>query len=196
MKCDVWKPRSDQRWQNELRFSIWRLFEQSSFVIIHLLCYWPPVHNSVLKICPKFQVLRSHFFDVNELLDEHCAKWKYFDSNLYRMRYDVSIKGLRSKNSRTSRLPVIFNLKNPSTTVQCAKKSVAGCEIRRFIYCFFRNLDTYQWLSGYEWLPRVGRLGFNSWWEVESLCSASAILRGTDPVSALTRALFILLHSL
>ena len=140
MKCDVWKPRSDQRWQNELRFSIWRLFEQSSFVIIHLLCYWPPVHNSVLKICPKFQVLRSHFFDVNELLDEHCAKWKYFDSNLYRMRYDVSIKGLRSKNSRTSRLPVIFNLKNPSTTVQYAKKSVAGCEIRRFIYCFFEIL--------------------------------------------------------
>ena len=30
----------------------------------------------------------------------------------------------------------------------------------------------------------------------ETLCSASAILRGTEPVSALIRALFMLLHSL
>ena len=30
----------------------------------------------------------------------------------------------------------------------------------------------------------------------ETLCSASAILRGTEPISALTRALFILLCSL
>ena len=74
MKCDVWKPCSDQRWQDELRFSIWRFFEQSAFVNIHLLCYWPTIHNSISKICPKFQVIISHFFKVNELLDEHWAK--------------------------------------------------------------------------------------------------------------------------
>ena len=74
MKCDVWKPCSDQRWQDELRFSIWRFFEQSAFVNNHLLCYWPTIHNSISKICPKFWVLSSHFFKVDELLDEHWAK--------------------------------------------------------------------------------------------------------------------------
>ena len=61
MKCDVWKPCSDQRWQDELRFSIWRFFEQSSFVNIHLLCYWPTIHNLILKICPKFQLSSCQF---------------------------------------------------------------------------------------------------------------------------------------
>ena len=32
MKCNVWKPCSDQRWQDELQFLIWRFFEQSAFV--------------------------------------------------------------------------------------------------------------------------------------------------------------------
>ena len=71
MKCDVWKPCSDQRWQDELRFLIWRFFEQSAFVNIYLLCYWPTVHNLISKSCPKIQVINSHFFKVNELLNEH-----------------------------------------------------------------------------------------------------------------------------
>ena len=74
MKCDVWKRCSDQRWEDKLRFSIWRFFEQSAFVNIHLLCYWPTIHNSISKSCPKFQVISSHFFEVDELLDEHWAK--------------------------------------------------------------------------------------------------------------------------
>ena len=41
---------------------IWRFFEQSAFVNIHLLCYWPTILNSILKICPKFQVISSDFF--------------------------------------------------------------------------------------------------------------------------------------
>ena len=60
MRC--LKAISNQRWQDKLRFSIWRFFEQSSFVNIHLLCYWPTIHNSISKICPKFQVISSHFF--------------------------------------------------------------------------------------------------------------------------------------
>ena len=103
MKCDVWKPCSDQRWQDDLRFSIWRFFEQSSFVNNHLLCYWPTIYNLISKICPKFQALSSHVFEVDELLDEHWAKlenyakWKYFNSNLFQMRKRVSIKGLRTR---------------------------------------------------------------------------------------------------
>ena len=77
MKWDVWKPCSDQRWQDELWFSIWRFFEQSVFVNIHLLWYWPTIHNSILKICPKFQVISSHSFEVDELLDEQCEVKKF-----------------------------------------------------------------------------------------------------------------------
>ena len=47
------------RWQDELRFSIWRFFEQFFFVNNHLLCNWPTIHNSISKICPKFQVFQS-----------------------------------------------------------------------------------------------------------------------------------------
>ena len=39
-----------------------------------MLCYQPTIHNSISKICPKFQVISSHFFEVNELLDEHWQK--------------------------------------------------------------------------------------------------------------------------
>ena len=74
LKCIVWKPCSDQRWQIELWFPIWRFFELSDLVHNHLLCYWPTIHNSISKICPKFQVISSHFFEVDELLDEHWAK--------------------------------------------------------------------------------------------------------------------------
>ena len=54
------------------------------------------------------------------------------------------------KNSRISCLALIFNLKNPSMTVLYAKKSVAGSEILRLMYCLFRAIDTNQWLSGRE----------------------------------------------
>ena len=52
MKCDVWKlcTSSDQRWQDELRFSISRFLEQFAFVNSHLLCYWPTIHNLISKI--------------------------------------------------------------------------------------------------------------------------------------------------
>ena len=46
-------------------------FWQYAFVNIHLLCYWPTILNLISKICPKFQVISSHFFEVDELLDEH-----------------------------------------------------------------------------------------------------------------------------
>ena len=52
------------------------------------------------------------------------------------------------KNSRISCLALIFNFKNPSTTVLYAKKSVAGGEILRDIYLFFTAIDTNPWLSG------------------------------------------------
>ena len=85
MKCNVWKPCSDQCWQDKLLFSIWRFFEQSSFVNIYLLCCRPTIHNLILKICPKFQVISFHFLGwwaAWWALSKNCVKWKYFNSNL------------------------------------------------------------------------------------------------------------------
>ena len=45
MKCNVWKPCSDQHW-----------------------------HNLILKIVPKFQVISFYISEFNELLHEHWAK--------------------------------------------------------------------------------------------------------------------------
>ena len=56
------------------------------------------------------------------------------------------------KNFRISCLALIFNLNVPTqfprTTVLNEKKLVAGGEIWRVIYNFFRAIDTDQWLSG------------------------------------------------
>ena len=68
------------------------------------------------------------------------------------------------QESRISCLALIFNLKNQSTTVLYAKKSVAGGEIQQVIHRFFRAIDTNRWLSGYYWLRLVAegqRLGFD-----------------------------------
>ena len=65
MKCNVWKLCSDQCWQDKLQFEDLKIFEQSAFVNIYLLCYWPTIHNSISKICPKFQVISSHFFKLS-----------------------------------------------------------------------------------------------------------------------------------
>ena len=49
------------------------------------------------------------------------------------------------KNSRISCLALIFNLNNQRMTVLYAKKSVAGGEIRRVMYRFFRTIDMNEW---------------------------------------------------
>ena len=121
--------------------------------------YWPTSH----------QVIRSHFFEVRRL-DEHWAKILQSE-NISIPIYVECDKMSRSKvcvqefSYFVSGL-LIFNLKNPSTTVLYAKKSVAGGEIWRVIYSLFRAIDTNhsnQWLSGQHWLQRVGRCGFKSW---------------------------------
>ena len=70
MKCDVWKPCSDQRWQDELRLLIWRFI----FVNNHLLCYWPtidfPKRTGVLTL-------------------RNAQEWP-----TQRVRLDLSLKGL------------------------------------------------------------------------------------------------------
>ena len=151
MKCNVWKPCSDQRWQDELRFSIWRFFEQSAFVNNHLLCYWPTIHNSISKICPKFQVLSSHFFEVDELLDEHWAKIVQSE-NISTPIYVECDKMYRSKVCVQE-----FSYFVSGLDIQL-EKSEYDSPVRKKICCRWRNttshipffsaIDTNQCLSG------------------------------------------------
>ena len=151
------------------RFSIWIFLEQCASVNNHLLCYWPTIHNSILKIWPKFQVLSFHFFEVDELLNEPW-KWNYFDSQydkVYRSKVCVQ------EFSDISCLALIFNLSNPRLTILSAKKAVTGCETLWVIYCFFVCIDTNPWLSGYEESQWVWRRGFYSsecWKSLQPLC--------------------------
>ena len=129
MKCNVWKPCSEQPWQDKLHFSIWGFFEQSALVNIHLLCSWPTIYNLISKICPKFQVLNSCIFKIDVLLNEHWAKIVQSENistpiyvecyNIYRWKVFVF------KNSSISCLALIFNLNNQRLTVLYAKK--IGC---------------------------------------------------------------------
>ena len=107
--CDVWESFSDQHWQDMLQFSIWRFFWAiclcKSSSLVSLLCYWQTIHKSILKICPKFEVLSSHFSEVNELFNEHWAKIVPSENistpiyiqcyNMY--QWKVSMKGLLSR---------------------------------------------------------------------------------------------------
>ena len=140
-KCDVWKPCSDQRWQDKLQFSIWRFFELSDLVNNHLLCYWPTIHNSISKICPKFQVPSSHFFEVDELRDEYWEK-NVQSENISTPIYVECYKMYRSKfafkNSGISCLALIFNLESQ----KCGSASDESSTI------FLREIDTNAWLSG------------------------------------------------
>ena len=52
-------------------------------VVIKLLQphpYWPTIHNLILKFCPEFQVLSSHFSKVDILLNEHWEKRVHIES--------------------------------------------------------------------------------------------------------------------
>ena len=143
MKCYV-KSHVVPALTGRVQFLIWRVFEQSAFANIHLLCYWSIIHSSISKFCPKFHVLSSHFFEVDDLLDEHWAKLctvKIFQ--LQSMLNVIRCINQRSafKNSGILCLALILNLKYPSMTVLYAKKSVAGGEIQRVIYLFFQSTN-------------------------------------------------------
>ena len=134
MKCDVWKPCSDLRWQDKLLFSIWRFFEQSAFVNHHLLCTWPTIHTSIPKFCPKFQVISSHFCKVIELLNEHWAKIVWSKIN----------QRFAFKNSCFLRLALIFNLNYPRATVLYTKNWLQVAKFDKGCTVFFgRLIQTY-----------------------------------------------------
>ena len=152
MKSYVWKPCSDQRWQDELQFSVWRFFEQSAFEIIHLPCYWPTIHNSISKICPKFQVISSHFFEVDELLDEHWVKIVQSEK-ISTPIYVECDKMYRSKVcvQEFSYFVSGLDIQVEKSEYNSPVRQKISCRWRNMmihIYSFFQVIDTNLWLSG------------------------------------------------
>ena len=150
MKCYVWKPCGHQRWQDKLQFSIWGFFEPSTLVNNHLLCYWATIHNLISKICPKIQILSSHLFEVDELLDELWAKIvrsesistpiyvgcdKMYQSKVCVQEFSYFVSGLEIQLEQS---------KNYSPVRKKNQLQVAKYDE----YCFFLGIDTNQWLCG------------------------------------------------
>ena len=58
-------------------------FEQSATENNYLLCYWPAIHNLILKVCTEFQVLIFSLFwgwwPASGALKKKCVKRKYFN---------------------------------------------------------------------------------------------------------------------
>ena len=110
----------DHCWRDELRFLIWRCFEQGVFVNNHLLCFWPTIHYSISKICPKVQVISSQLFEVDELL-EMSNKLKMCEVKIFQLVRCIDQR-FAFKNSCISCLALIFNLSNLTTTILHSKK--------------------------------------------------------------------------
>ena len=180
MKCDIWKPCSDQRWQTKLQFLIWRFSEQFFFVNNHLQCYWPTIHNSISKICPKFQLLGSNSLEVDEhheLLDEKWAKI-VLTENISTSIHVECDKMYWSKVCVHRRSIILVLRAWPWYSTRaildrqfCMQKkvvTVAGCKtlqvIWQVIYWFFQQTVTNQRLSGQGESQRVRQLGFNCCW--------------------------------
>ena len=73
---------------------------------------------------------------------KNCPKWKYFNSNLCPMRYDVSIKGLRSRilvYSVCHCLALIFNLSNLKMTILHTWKFGSRLQDTTNIYTYFKT---------------------------------------------------------
>ena len=138
--------------------------------------------------------------EVNELLDEHLAKVVHWQSeDISTPIYVECDKMYRSKVCVQE-----FSYFVSGLDIQL-EKSEYDSPVRQKIRSRWRNVTSHipffpsnQFEPMAKWLRLVAesratwvRLMMNA----ETLCCASAILRGTEPVSALTRALFILLRS-
>ena len=103
--------------------------EQSAFVNNHLLCYRPTIHNSISKICPKFQVLSFTFsrLSIEQKWCEHCEV-KLFQLHSMLNAIRCIDQRFAFKNSGSSCLALIFNLNNSRTTNLYTQK--IGCRLR------------------------------------------------------------------
>ena len=122
---------------------------------------WPTIHNSISKICRQFQVIGSHFFEVDELLDEHWAKIVQSE-NISTPIYVECDKMYLSKvcveelSYFVSRSGVDIQLEQSENDSPVRKEiGHPGCRWRnttvhlgRVTYRFFGVIETILWLSG------------------------------------------------
>ena len=201
MKRDVWKPCSAQRWQMELQFWILRFFELSDLVNNHLLCYRQTIHLAISKICPKFQVISSHFFEVNELLNEHWAKIvlsEDISTHIYVKCYEMYRSKVCVQEFSYIMSGLDIQLEKSDYVSPVCKKISCRWRNRTSHVLFFPSIMIWyepmaEWL---RWLAESLPTWVQFLMSAEMVCSTLATLRGTKPVCTLTRALFILLRSL
>ena len=114
-------------------------------------CYWPTIHNSIWKICPKFQAISSHFFGVDELLDEYWAKIVQSE-NISTPIYAECDKMYQLKVCFQEFWYIVAGLdiqpEQSENNSPASKKAAAGFETLQLIYHFFLQIDTNPWLSG------------------------------------------------
>ena len=129
-------------------------------------------------------------------IEQKLCEVKYFDSiyvecdKMYRSKVCV-----QEFSYSVSGLDVSIYLNNPRTTVLYVKNRLQVAKYNESYTVFFKQL-----IQNNGLVVKVSAVSLATWvrflTSAETLCSASAILRGTEPVSVLTRALFILLRFL
>ena len=74
----------------------WAICCLFAFVKSYLMCYWPTIHNLILKMCPKFSKSQSSLFQIQWAvwwaLSKNCAKW-----NFSTPMSPIYVKSLRSR---------------------------------------------------------------------------------------------------
>ena len=165
MKCYVWKPCSDQRWEDELRFSIWRFFEQSTIIysVTHqpsITWSWRCVLNFSLLVLTFCRSKRCSMSNEQKLLSENTSTPSYVECNkIYQSKVCVQefwycVPGPH-QNSGIECLALIFNLsflRIDWDSQFCKQKRSCRLQtlqvICQVIYCFPQASHRNQWLSG------------------------------------------------
>ena len=139
-------------------------------------------------------------------IEQKLCKVKIFNSNLkcYKMSNAIRCIDQRFafKNSCISCLALIFKLKKPRTTVLYAKKSVTELQVAKndkpYAIFFKRSIRTYGLVvkTSRRESGDMGSIPEECWNPLPSLGHFVSDWAPSEPVSALTRALFILLCSL
>ena len=152
MKCNVWKPRRDLHWLDELRFSIKRFFVQSATENNHLLCYWPSSDQPLASITlSRISALNFEFSVLTFLRMMSCStriEKKLFDLKTYWLLWVQSMSNTITcvdwrfaiNNSGISGLALtILNAKNQfkvakydksCTVFSCRSIRTYGCVIK------------------------------------------------------------------
>ena len=204
MKCDVWSHVVTSI--ESLSFDFWFKDFLSNlplktiiYSVIITVIDQPSITRSQRSILNfKFSVLTFQWAAC-WALSKTCAKWKYFNSNLCWRCID---QRFAFKNSCISCLALIFKLKKPRTTVLYAKKSVTELQVAKndkpYAIFFKRSIRTYGLVvkTSRRESGDMGSIPEECWNPLPSLGHFVSDWAPSEPVSALTRALFILLCSL